>query len=193
MQNDFVGLTKVSAQFARLNAPYLVAGGWAIDLAIGKRTRDHGNFDFCIERNWMGDVLLGFHDWEIDVATPSGEWKPCLRLGDTFAPRHRLLFRKGDEGFQLFLVDRVYQWIGFAYGVDIMFPRRRFRRRSKDGGPYIAPELNLLYKSKSWRDEIHNADFQNVLPTLDEEARIWLKSALGQYVPDCGWIKALER
>ncbi len=44
---------------------------------------------------------------------------------------------------------------------------------TKDGIPYLAPEIQLLYKAKGLRlkDE---ADFARTLPALDEKSRQWL-------------------
>jgi hypothetical protein len=46
-----------------------------------------------------------------------------------------------------------------------------------DGVPYLAPEIQLLFKSKGLRDK-DNEDARLVIPLLDENRRAWLRAAL---------------
>ena len=60
-----------------------------------------------------------------------------------------------------------------------------------DGGiPYLAPEIQLLYKAKGLRpkDEL---DFAQVLPALDQERRQWLRNALAEAHPGHPWLECL--
>lgn len=43
--------------------------------------------------------------------------------------------------------------------------------------PYLAPEIQLLYKARGVRPQ-DQADFTRVAPRMDADARAWLKSAL---------------
>ena len=60
----------------------------------------------------------------------------------------------------------------------------------KDGIPYFAPELQLLFKSKGPRprDEV---DFEAALPLLHDVQRRWLLGAISLTDPDNPWIVRL--
>jgi hypothetical protein len=45
--------------------PWFFAGGWSIDLGIGKVTRDHEDVDICIFREHALEVLSYFSEWTI--------------------------------------------------------------------------------------------------------------------------------
>jgi hypothetical protein len=78
--------------------------------------------------------------------------------------------------------------------------RREFRirrpmstvvRQSPDGLRYLAPEIQLLYKSKAPRDQ-DEADFAQICPLLAADARRWLHDALELTTPDHKWIAVLR-
>jgi hypothetical protein len=60
-------------------------------------------------------------------------------------------------------------------------------RRDPSGIPFLAPEIQLLYKARPVRVE-DRADFDQVAPRLDPDARIWLRNALTGIVPQHEWL-----
>lgn len=62
---------------------------------------------------------------------------------------------------------------------------------STDGRPVLAPEVQLLYKSRTPRPQ-DVSDFQRVAGTLDERQRTWLREALSTVAPGHAWLTALE-
>lgn len=64
-------------------------------------------------------------------------------------------------------------------------------RRSSSGAPYLAPEIQLLYKTRSARSRDQH-DFDAVIPSLDEAACLWLRSALLRADPGHRWIGRLD-
>jgi hypothetical protein len=60
-------------------------------------------------------------------------------------------------------------------------------RQSPVGLPYLAPEIQLLYKSKTPRER-DDADFDQIWPLLDADARTWLGDALELTTPHHNWI-----
>jgi hypothetical protein len=58
------------------------------------------------------------------------------------------------------------------------------------GIPYLAPEIQLLYKAKGVRPK-DDADFRRVLPRLDVHARSWLRDALARIDARHEWLAAL--
>jgi hypothetical protein len=57
------------------------------------------------------------------------------------------------------------------------------------GSPCLAPEIQLLYKSKNPRAR-DQADFGHIAPRLDPDARSWLKHALMRQDPGQAWLEA---
>lgn len=49
--------------------------------------------------------------------------------------------------------------------------------RPQDGVAFLRPEIQLLYKSKSLRDKVHQ-DFANALKAMDLAQKSWLKVVL---------------
>ena len=64
-------------------------------------------------------------------------------------------------------------------------------RQNPDGLPYLAPEIQLLYKSKAPRER-DEVDFARTRPLLAADARRWLRDALEIANPDHRWIAALS-
>jgi hypothetical protein len=65
-------------------------------------------------------------------------------------------------------------------------------RHSKCGLRYLAPEVQLLYKSKHVRHR-DDADLRSALPQLSKAARDWLRDALIATEPDHAWVGEIGR
>ena len=73
--------------FSDFKEPWFVAGGWAIDLAIGRITREHGDIDFCIFRESLHQFLNYFKEWKIEVCVPSASQRILCKSIDDVADR----------------------------------------------------------------------------------------------------------
>jgi len=73
----------------------------------------------------------------------------------------------------------------------IRLPLVRIGRQSDSGLPYLAPEVQLLFKAKQQRAK-DEADFARVEPLLDANSRSWLRGALQLTHPDHPWIERLS-
>jgi hypothetical protein len=69
---------------------------------------------------------------------------------------------------------------------EITRPLSTLIRVTDDGIPYLAPEVQLLYKSRTPREK-DDADFERVLPRLDTEQRAWMRDALARTTDPHGW------
>ena len=63
-------------------------------------------------------------------------------------------------------------------------------RQNPDGLSYLAPEIQLLYKSKESRER-DDMDFAQIRPLLGPDARRWLHEALEVVNPNHRWLAAL--
>jgi hypothetical protein len=183
--------------FAGLGASWWIAGGWAIDLWLGRQTREHEDLDIgilhrdhlavqqhLVERGW--DLHCG-----ADKPHTLRPWLPGEELGpDNHCPWARrdadspwefqLLINPGDG---CTLISRRDPSLTLPMS-EAVIERQGFR--------VLAPQVQLHFKAKQMRPR-DEADFANVLPRLDSAARAWLHTALQRTHPGHAWIPALSR
>ena len=179
--------------FANVSVPWWIAGGWAIDLFLDRETRAHKDLDVGVLRRDVGAVLGSIQGWEVFEAKD----RALTRLSHT-TPRsdvNSLWCRK--LGTQRWKVELM---LDEAEG-DLWIYRRHpgVRRtleglvyQSSDSIPYLAPEVQLLYKAKQARPQ-DELDFEAVVPNLSAEARNWLYQSLVHTLPSHPWRHKLER
>ena len=186
-------IREVAAALARLRAPWAVAGGWAIDLALGRATRPHADVDVSVFREDQAALRAALPDWRFEVVRDGARvpWAPGVRLE---LPVHEVHARppEGVSASPLeFLLDERAEedWV---YRRDPAVRRALARavREAAAGVRVLAPEVVLLYKSKAPR-AVDAADFQAVRPHLDAEARAWLRAAILRAARDHPWAAAL--
>lgn len=176
-----------------ITAPWWIAGGWALDLFVGKTTRQHEDLDIGILRRDARAVLGALPRWEAFEAKDGK-----LTLLETFAePRrdvHSLWCRPlGSKEWQLeIMLDDAdgAQWV-FRRATEIRRALADTILRTREGLPFLAPEVQLLYKAKLVRPK-DQQDFDLVLPLLSVNARSWLLESLIRALPTHPWIPALK-
>jgi hypothetical protein len=184
------------AEVARLltgvATPWWVAGGWALDLWLGRQTRDHADVEICTPRaEWTSirDRLAGHDLW-------------CVHDG-----RRRLLAPGApvpDVCRQVWVCDRQTR----SWRLDVMLeaggsdewvchrdpgirrPLREATGATADRIPYLRPEIVLLLKAKAARPK-DEADLDAFLPRLEPAARRWLARALAALHPGHRWLDRL--
>lgn len=184
----------VPADAARLlrgyDRPWWVGGGWALDLFLDRATRSHDDLDVVVLRQDQEVVRRHFADWELHVAH-RGALTPWngVRLE---LPLHGLWARRDARGpweVELLLMESDgVRWL-FRRDPRISLPLERVGLR-RNGVPFLAPEIPLLYKAKHPRER-DEADFRAVLPELPPDRRAWLRAALASQEPAHPWLAAL--
>lgn len=175
---DPAPLADVVALFEGLDAPWWVAGGYAIELAVGRAFREHGDVDIALLRRDHLAARRLLEGWDCHVADPAGTLRPWP-MEEVLPDRaHDIWVRENAEGpwrFQLMLDE--LDGADWVYRRDPRI-RRPLAEITVEGEKRIAPEIQLLYKSKGMRpkDEL---DFTEVLPLLTDAQRQWLDYALG--------------
>ena len=158
-------LSAVEAErvFRELPAMWWVAGGLAIDAFPRYESRTHGDLDVAVLRRDQAMVQRYLADWELYAAVGNGKlepWQPDYELPPAV---HDLWCRRTGSApwsMQLMLVDaEADQW--------------RFRRDNRvhrplahltgqiDGTPYLAVEVQLLYKARDHALAKNDADFRS--------------------------------
>lgn len=177
-----ISLSELAALFAGAPLRWWIAGGHALELHCGRSWRDHGDIDVGISRADAGGLLAVLDGWQIAVAA-DGE----LRLWDgapLVAARHEnnLWCRSQPDGpWELDVTvgeGDEDEWI-YRRNPGIRLPWDQAVLRSPDGVPYLAPEVQLLFKSKALRPK-DQVDARAVIPDLTA----YLRARLGAWLDD---------
>jgi hypothetical protein len=172
---------------ARLDVPWFVAGGWALDLFLGDE-RPHGDLDIALLRRDASELPSALPDWELRLAL-DGRVEPWAGEG---VAAGSIWARPCDAGrWWLEFVLEDVDGDTWSYRRDARVTRPLAELAwGRDGLRVVAPEVVLLFKSRL--SGVHDADdFARTLPSLDERARAWLASALATSHPDHPWLAEL--
>ncbi len=172
--------------------PWWIAGGWALDLHVGRQSRAHADLDIGVLRRDIVTILAALSSWEIFEAKDGA----LTRLGVGEAPRsavHSLWCRPTGIApwtFELMLDESVNDAWCYRREPSIRRPLSKVVQRSPSGIPNLAPEIQLLYKAP-WLRSQDQADFELIAPRLDATARAWLVDSLTRTEVGHPWISAL--
>lgn len=185
------GMTPVDAAnlLAGFDRPWWIAGGWAIDLFLGRETRRHADLDVAMLRGDELTLRAVLPAWDIRVA-PDGALHLWGGNRPLELPYHQFWMRRRSDGpwdMEVLIEDRADRQWRYRRDRRVTLPLERFGRRAEGGIPYVAPEVALLYKAKGWDIDKNQADFDSALPALDGTARQWLGEALDRAYPGHPW------
>ena len=180
---------------APVRARWWLAGGWALDLFLGRETRAHDDIDVQILRPEHLRVRSALAAWDAHAAEPAGTLRPWPVDEELPPGVHDIWCRRSSAdpwAFQLLIADTA--------GGDWVYRRDpRIRRPLAElSGPtstramqVLSPDIQLLYKSKALRPK-DQQDFDAVLPALTTLQRRWLRTALTTAAPGHPWLHALR-
>lgn len=189
---DHLPLEVVTDLFRGFPKPWWIAGGYAIDAFAGSGRREHDDIDVSL---FASDHMLARQHlaaWELHAADPPGTLRPWP-LDEVLPPQVHDIWARGSAGdpwrFQLMLNPG---------GPDEFVCRRDERIRmplsqalwTKDGVPYLAPEIQLLFKAKGLREK-DRRDFDDCLPLLSAVQRELLAGWLRMTAPGHEWLGRL--
>ncbi|MDE0219061.1 MAG: hypothetical protein OXJ90_07310 [Spirochaetaceae bacterium] len=170
--------------------PWWVAGGWAVDLFVGRLTRPHKDIEIALYRH--DQLVLQEHlaGWSLRKVVDHRRvsWLPGELLT---LPVHEIHGR-GPEGQALEILLNEYdrgRWV-FRRDPTVTRPAKLIAARSADGVPFLRPEIALLYKSNDPHPD-NQADFERAAPLLGPESRAWLRAALRHHRPGHPWLAHL--
>lgn len=179
---------------SELGAPWWIAGGYAIELFVGRPIRVHGDLDVVVLRRDQRSVWKFLEGWDCSVAYQGEllQWADAQWLEPPYSDVWCRETSDGPWRLQVILLD--------AEGDEWLFKRNRsiggalseLGLVSSDGVPFLRPEIQLLYKARAETLEKDQQDFDAALPLLDERARRWLRDCLRVQFPDGHeWLSAL--
>jgi hypothetical protein len=193
---DAVAPRDVRELFRPFRRPWWIAGGWALDLHLGRETRPHEDIDIAILRGDEVTLARSLPDWEFCIADATlPDLTPWPGVRALRQPYHQFWVRREPGAAWTFEVllevhdsDRAWR---YRRDARVTLPLDQFGRRTADGIPYVAPEIALLYKAKG-HDIAKNAeDFVAAHRSLDAGARRWLAEALEIAHPEHPWLEVL--
>lgn len=176
--------------FAGVEAPWYVAAGWAIDLFLGGKRREHEDLEVAVPRSRFAEFAerLSAYDLFVPVGNERlGPFDPDSESHQTWVRERgggkwRLdVFREPGDGGTW--VCRRDESIRLPYGEVI--------RRTDDGIPYLRPDLALLFKAKHADRDKDKADFADALPRLSAVERANLRVWLGAVHRGHAWLARL--
>jgi hypothetical protein len=187
---------QVAKLLERMEAPWYVAAGWAIDLFVGEERREHEDLEIAVPNRRFDEVAAALVGLEVFVITGPAEATPLDEARDRLGETHQTWVREPATGLWRLDVFRepsdADTWVCRRHAA-IRMPYDRLIERTHDGIPFGRPEVILLYKAKHARRERDQRDFADVVPLLEPDRRRWLAEALALVHPGHAWIGELER
>jgi hypothetical protein len=166
-----------------------VVGGWAIDLFVGRVTREHADLEIAVPARSFDPIAAALPELEWDVVGDGCLWP----YPDTLDDFHQTWLRDPATGsFLLDVFRERHTDTTWTYRRDptIALPVAEAYLRADDGLRYLAPELVLLFKAPHTRPK-DQQDFETVLPTLGTAQRSRLRTWLQRTAPGHRWIDSL--
>jgi hypothetical protein len=172
-----------------------IAGGWALDLFLDERTRDHEDLDVAILRRDEIGFREVLRSWEIWPGLGDGqlEARPIAAHEPLALDRDVLWCRpssREDWAFELLLSRSVGdEWV-FKRDERVRLPLTSLGFITSSGLPILRPEVVLLFKAKGLREK-DQQDFDRIAPGLNSHSRSWLYGSLEIAHPGHPWITRL--
>jgi hypothetical protein len=182
---------EAARRLAGIGTPWAVIAGWSLDLFRGEQTREHEDLEIGVPEEGFDAVREALANLEIFAIVES---KAVEATDASLTDSHQTWFREPATG--LWRLDVIREpWDGdtWIYRRDprIRRPRAEVIAHTAEGIPYQPPEIALLFKAKHAREK-DRADFDAVLPLLDDDACAWLRSSLELAHPGHEWLRALR-
>jgi len=175
-----LGLEAVIKRFSPAPFRWWVSGGRALDLHLGRSWRDHGDTDVGVVRSDLRFVYALLSDWDLHVAA-AGHLKPWHGEPlDTALHENNVWCRLAPDGPWMLDVTigdgSDTRWI-YRRDMSVQVPWDLAVLWTVEGVPYLAPELQLLFKSEGLRPK-DDLDAGEVVPELDARRRADLSRLL---------------
>jgi len=181
---------ELRAWLAAVDVPWWVSGGWALDLWLGHETRAHSDIEIGCFRSELPRLLADLIEWEVAIAR--NKVLAALSTPLPEPPFSLWVRRPNDEqwSFEILAEQRAGdRWL-YRRDTRVTLPVAAVTLTTATGWRVVAPEVQLLYKSKAPRDK-DEADFTTVVPCLDASRKNWLRDALLVADPGNPWIERL--
>jgi hypothetical protein len=173
-------------------APWCVAGGWALDLFLGRVTRSHADLELAVLREDQAALYQQLRGWTFEKVVEGRReaWPASERLA---LPVHEIHARSSEgppRRIEFLLNERDgADWV-FRRDPRVRLPLDRWIVRAGAGVPVLCPAIVLLFKAKAPRPK-DEADFRSARDALGPERREWLGRAVRWCHPNHPWLESL--
>lgn len=177
-----LSVTEICEILKNSEFPFWISGGYAIDLFLGKQTRQHDDLDISINRVHQLYFQKQLSKWELKASNPPGSGKLVDWTSEEYldSPVYNIWAREKmttSWNFEIMLCDfENDEWV-YRRNRNIRGPIHEFDWQTKEGIKVIAPEIQLLYKSRNPREKDF-FDFQNCMKIFSVEKKLKLKMLL---------------
>ncbi|MFJ4706439.1 nucleotidyltransferase domain-containing protein [Streptomyces anulatus] len=182
---------EVAQRLAGIGTPWCVAAGWALDLFRGRQTRDHGDIEIAIPEAGFPEVRDRFPGYVFDAAGGGRIWEDASP--EELTAVHQTWLRDPATGnYVLDVFREPHDGDTWTCRRDetIRLPYSEIVHHTRDGIPYLAPELVLLFKAKHTRPK-DQRDFDATVPHLTGAQRATLEELLARVHPGHDWLRGL--
>ncbi|KWW21889.1 hypothetical protein AS888_05220 [Peribacillus simplex] len=181
---------RIASLMSGFNKMWFFAGGWAIDLSIGRETRQHQDIEIALFRKDQLYLKEYLNEWDFKkvVKGTFHSWNnEFLEL-----PIHEIhaLHKSNGDRLEVLLNEATDSEWKFRRELTISHPLMSVWSYSDTGIPYLNPEIVLLYKVKNTREKDHQ-DFIAIVDKLDDQRRKWLRGAIQLHEPEHKWLQFL--
>lgn len=183
---------EAAAHFAGYPGPWCIAGGWALDLFVGKQSRPHEDIDLLVARADVPLLHRALPRWRLVAAY--GRLARWHEGEDLPNGAHDIWCQRADGFFecQLMVAEiTAEEWV-FRRDGRIRGPRSEMVVTAPGGLPVLAPEIQLLYKSSPGRRPKDEGDFWHALPYLSQVQRAHLAGWLDLLDDNHPWLASLS-
>lgn len=191
-----LSIEEMNRIFSGMPIAWGIAGGRALDMHLGRKTRNHSDTDIVIfreDQQMIYQILKT--DWTMYKAQ-DGELS--LWFADDYLDSINSVWVSKDSqsswSFEIMFMDSEEDnWI-YRRDKTIQEAKQELFSTDEHNIPYLKPAIQLLYKGGA--SQMREKDFQDflaVLPTLSVKEKTWLKKSLKiQFPMGHSWIKNLE-
>lgn len=166
--------------FAGYPGFWCVAGGWAIDLFLGEKTREHSDFEVVVLRKDFKILFDQVKKYNPKLILPGGKDEDFPFWDGTEIDESYIqlcLDQQQGLNFDLLLTpSEGNKWI-CRRKRSLTLPLEKVVASSANDLPILIPEIVLLFKGK-YLEEKDQKDFESTLPRLTENSKMWLKNSL---------------
>lgn len=210
-------MEKLKAFMSDSKFPWAVCGGFALDLFLNKNFRLHSDIDICVFETDRKDVLNYVFDkaWHVYEFRGQGKVRPLERTILSDSGRNLMCVNDGcdivkfypceDDGLlyhQFFHTGmQDFYYLEFLFNRIngehlVLDPEKGLQRKlskailARNGIPYLAPEIALLYKASNSDNPDYQFDYAQTYPYLNEDQRAWfLHGMKAMYPTGHSWIE----
>lgn len=184
---------EVAQVMAGAGVRWWIAGGFALEAFAGRSWRTHEDIDVGVLARDQQIVREHLEGWEPFAADPPGQLRPWLMGEELREPVHDIWVRHGPRlpwAFQVMLNPGDDAALVYRREPSIQIPWDR-ALIAVDGVSYLAPEVQLLFKSRGQREK-DERDLAEVAPLLGSERRAWLADALERTDAGHPWLEVVR-